>query len=83
MAFRPGKCLLPDIMRERKLEPYQVYTDEKIDMSRSQFSDYYTGRKKMSTGTLKLFAEYFGLPMDDIYVWIEIKPRKRSRHQTE
>lgn len=85
MAILPGKCLLPQLMEERNLRPYDVYTHPEIDMSRSQFSDYYTGRKKMSIGMCKLFANFFGVPMDDIYEWIQVASirKKGSRDDSE
>ncbi|MFC3797937.1 helix-turn-helix domain-containing protein [Cohnella sp. GCM10012308] len=66
---RPVKCRLPTLMRERGLEPHDVYANPRIDMTKQQFSSYYTGRQKMSLSTTKLFADFFGVPMDDIYTW--------------
>lgn len=76
---RPEKCRLPEILRERGLEPQDVYEDPEIDMTKQQFSSYYTSRQKMSLSTTKLFADYFGIPMDDLYTWKRDKTRKGSR----
>ncbi|WP_442951713.1 helix-turn-helix transcriptional regulator [Paenibacillus sp. GYB003] len=75
MAFRPGKCLLPEILRERKIDPPLFY--EKMGWSRQQYSAYCTGKRTMSVGTLKTVSEVFGLPMEDFYEWIEIPPSHR------
>jgi hypothetical protein len=70
MAFLPGKCLLSEILREKKIEPVTFYT--KIGWSKQQYSVYVTGKKKMSIGTLKTVANELELPMDDVYEWIEV-----------
>lgn len=66
---RPLKCLLPEIMRDRGLEPQDVYDHPDIKMSKQQFSAYYTGRKTMSIPTARVFGRFFGIPIDDLYLW--------------
>lgn len=83
LRVRPDKCRLPEILRERNLEPQDVYEDPEINMSKQQFSAYFTGRQKMSLSTTKLFADYFGIPMDEIYTWKYSKSRRGSRQKTE
>lgn len=73
MDFLPDKCLVPEILRERNIEPVTFYTD--MGWSKQQYNAYARNRTKMSAGTLKTVAEYFGLPMDDIYTWKKV-PRK-------
>lgn len=73
MAYLPGKCQLPRLLRERRIEPVDFYT--KLGWSKQQYSAYTTGVKKMSIGTLKTVANELGLPMDDIYTWL-FAPRK-------
>lgn len=68
MAYRPGKCLLPQILRERRIEPVDFYT--LIGWSKQQYSAYVNDRKKMSIGTLKTVANALELPMDDLYEWV-------------
>lgn len=75
MAYRPGKCLLPHILRERNLEPYDVYS--KIGMTKQQFSDYTTGRRIMSLKTAKTVADQLGIPIDDLYTWEYVPLRGR------
>lgn len=85
MPYRPGKSLLPKILRELGLDPVDVYSRESVDMSRHQFSDYYTGRKKMSAPTLYLFSIELGVPMESLCEWeyYEKPKRKRRRSSTE
>lgn len=80
MAFRPGKCLLHNILREKKLTP-QEFSDH-IGMTKQQLSDYATNRRKMSLSTAKTIAHALEIPIDDLYVWVK-EPRKRSRSNTE
>lgn len=82
MEFIPIRCRIPDLERERSLEPYQVY--EEIEMSKQQYSAYRTGRKIPSYATAKKIAEFFGVPMDDLHTWRKVTvSRKRGRHKTE
>lgn len=88
MPFRPGKSLLPIIMREKGLEPVDIYNRPTVQMSKQQFSDYYTSRTKMSAPTLKMFSVELGVPMESLCEWEyydpKPRPRKReSRQQTE
>lgn len=78
MAFRPGKCLLHSILRERKLTPQEF--SELSGFSKQQISDYANNRRKMSLSNAKTIAHYLGVPIDDLYEWIET-PRKRSRQK--
>lgn len=75
--YLPGKSRLPELMRQRNLEPVEVYDHPDIQMSKQQFSSYYTSRRKMSASIMKLFAEFFEVPMDDLCYWIKV-PSKRG-----
>lgn len=86
MPYRPGKCLLPEILRAKGLEPVDVYSRPTVKMSKQQFSDYYTGRSKMSAPTLKMFSKELGVPMDAFHEWIYYPPpekKPRSSHKPE
>jgi hypothetical protein len=67
MDYHPDICQVPKILRERNIEPRKFYED--MDWSKQQYNAYAKNRTYMSTGALKTVAEYFGLPMDDIYTW--------------
>lgn len=71
MDFLPDICQVPYILRERNIEPVTFYTD--MEWSKQQYNAYAKNRSYMSTGTVKTVAEYFGLPMDDIYTWKKVK----------
>lgn len=93
MPYRVVKCHLPEILKTKGLEPVDVYTRPTIAMSKQQFSDYYTGRTKMSAPTLKMFSMELGVPMESIQTWEYYPPpnpkpysnqrNRRRRHRTE
>lgn len=74
-SFRPGRCRLHAILRERRLTP-QEFVDL-IGMSKQQISHYATNVKVMSLGTAKTIAHYLEVPIDDLYEWI---PRNGAGH---
>lgn len=69
MAIHAGKCLLPQILRERKIDPVEFY--ESIGWSKQQYYVYTKRKRKMSIDTLKTVANALELPMDDLYEWTE------------
>ena len=77
MDFLPDKCQVPNILRDRNIEPVDFYTDPEINWSKQQYNAYAKNRTKMSPGKIKTCAEYFGLPMDDIYTW-KVKHSRRG-----
>lgn len=78
MAFRPSKCLLPQLLQERHIEPVEFYLD--MGWSKQQYHSYVKMKRVMSASTLKTVAEYLGVPMDDVYKWQEVgKGNKQSR----
>jgi hypothetical protein len=79
MDIRPGKCLLPQILRERKIEPVDFYTS--LGWVKQKYNAYANNRKKMSIGTLKTVADALQIPMDDVYVWVT--PRKGVGQEPE
>jgi len=74
MEYRPERCLLPELLRERKIDPVIFYIE--LGWSKQQYSAYVNHHRYMSAGTLKTVAEKLGLPMDDIYTWKAIPLRK-------
>lgn len=80
MAYRPGKCRLHHILREKKLTP-QEFVDL-TEYSKQEISDYATSRRKMSLSNAKTIATELGVPIDDLYEWVEVK-RKRRRQITK
>lgn len=81
MAFFPDKSLLPPLLRDKGLSPYDVYN--KLGISKQQFSDYYTGRRKMSLGTAKAVANVLGVTIDELYTWKETPPRQKGSKPPE
>ena len=81
MHFRPGKCLLPQLMRERKLTSKEL--SDKLGLTIQEVSDHAHRRKVMSLPKAKLYANFFGIPIDDLYEWETTPSRKRSRYNTE
>lgn len=69
MARRPGKCLLYSILKERNITPRE-YADIS-GMNLQQISAYHTGVRTMSLATAATIAGDFGIPIDDLYEWIE------------
>jgi len=77
MAFVPEKCRIPELIRERKMQAQELSLA--LGISKSQLSDYANMRKVMSIQTAKTIAEYFMVPIDDLYVWKETPSRNRDR----
>jgi hypothetical protein len=69
MAIKAGKCLLAQILKERKIDHIKFYTD--IGWSKQQYYVYSNKKRKMSIDTLKTVANALQLPMDDLYEWVE------------
>lgn len=79
MEFIPDKCRVPELLRERHIEPVEFYTDPRINWSKQQYYAYASGRRKMSASQMKKCGHYFGLPMDDIYTWKIVPSRRKSK----
>jgi hypothetical protein len=78
MPYRVVKCLLPEILLAKGLDPIDVYTRPTIKMSKQQFSDYYTGRSNMSAPTLKMFSTELKIPMEKFYEWEYYPPPSKD-----
>ncbi|WP_138756454.1 helix-turn-helix domain-containing protein [Paenibacillus sinopodophylli] len=70
MRYIPGRCLLRQLLREQRKA--QKWLCKETGISQSNMSDYVRGEKKMSANTMKTVAMALGVPMDDLYDWIEI-----------
>jgi len=66
---RAVKCLLPQILRERNIDHVEFY--ESIGWTKQLYYVYSKTKRKMSIDTLKTVANALGLPMDELYEWIE------------
>lgn len=80
MAYRPGKCLLHNILRENKLTPSEFA--DRTEYSKQQISDYVTGRRKMNLSNAKTIAALLGVPIDDLYEWVETKRVWKGKKQS-
>lgn len=82
MEFIPVKCRIPELEREKKVEPYQVY--EALEMSKQQYSAYRTNRRIPHLPNAMLIADYFGVPVEDLHVWKKVNvSRNRGRQNTD
>jgi transcriptional regulator with XRE-family HTH domain len=80
MAYRPGKCLLHNILREKRLTPQEL--SEQIGIPKQQLSNYANNRNKMNLANAKTIAHHLEIPIDDLYEWIKTT-RKRRRKNLE
>jgi DNA-binding XRE family transcriptional regulator len=69
MPYLPGKCLLPSILRKRRITAQELAGV--VGMSKQQISDYANNRFVMSLKTAKNIAHHLQIPIDDLYEWIE------------
>lgn len=69
MAYRPGKCQLPRLLKEKKLRLQDLA--DRIGMSKQQLSDYANNRSTMSLKNAKTIAAALKVKVDDLYEWIE------------
>jgi len=68
MRVTPGRCLLRQLLKEKKKT--QRWLHEQTGISESNLSDYASGRKIMGTITMKTIATVLEVPMDDLYEWV-------------
>ncbi|ULL14325.1 XRE family transcriptional regulator [Paenibacillus sp. H1-7] len=67
MAYRPDKCLLPSILKERRLSAREL--SFLTGISETAISDYSHNRRQMTLSTAKTIAEALEIPIDDLYTW--------------
>lgn len=69
MAFRAVRSRIPELMRERNLEPIDVYSD--LKMKKQQYSRYTNTTTIMSLPVAMMIADYFGVSIEELYDWEE------------
>ncbi|WP_096465990.1 helix-turn-helix transcriptional regulator [Aneurinibacillus soli] len=67
MAFRAGKCLLRQRLREAKMTQQDLA--HRMNKSRSQISQYVNGTRTMSLETARTIAHIVGCTMEQLYDW--------------
>lgn len=68
-SFQTGKCLLSLRLREAKMSQQELA--DKINMSKSQISQYASNTRRMSLDTAKTIAHALRLEkIDDLYEWV-------------
>ncbi|MDP4087125.1 MAG: helix-turn-helix transcriptional regulator [Bacillota bacterium] len=69
MAYRIGKCLLLDRLKEAEMTQSQLA--ERLKISRQQVNKWATNKQGMSMETAKRIASILGLECsDNLYEWI-------------
>lgn len=76
MALRPGRCLLPQILKRAGLT--QAELADRAGMSESTISHYVSKRRIMSLENAKNIADVLGVTIDELYQWEGIS-RRRGR----
>lgn len=69
MAYRVGRCLLKQVLKEKKMSQQELA--DKSAISRQRISDYANDRIKMSVETLKTVSVILRCDMHDLYEWQE------------
>lgn len=67
MELVPVRCRIPELLL--KIGKDQQWLADHSGKSKSQISDYCTGRQIMNLRTAALLASVMGCRIDDIYVW--------------
>lgn len=67
MRVTPGRCLLRQLLKEKKKT--QRWLHEVTGILESNLSDYASKRKVMGVTTMKTVATVLEIPMDDLYEW--------------
>ncbi len=62
-----GKCLLPELLYERKMT--QVDLETKTGIDRRQINSYIKGHRRMSLVNAKIIATALKCVIDDLYEW--------------
>lgn len=79
MAVKAGRCLLQLRLAEAGLTQQDIV--DRLNMTRSQVSDYAHNRRLMGLETAVSIAGVIGCRVEELYEWIPIPPsvRKRSK----
>lgn len=65
MLYEVGRCLLEDILENKRLE--RSYLTDKLHMSRQQINDYISRRRVMTLRTAKNIAEVLNVSIEELY----------------
>lgn len=75
MAYRMGRCLLPDYLDEIDMTPAEFA--RRLGVSRQQVDKWINNRQKMNMESAKNCAVLLDLEhADDLYEWIIIRNQK-------
>lgn len=74
MRVTPGRCLLRQLLKDRKKT--QRWLHESTGISESNLSDYASRRKIMGVVTMKTISTVLAVPMDDLYEWVTVDDRQ-------
>lgn len=70
MDFLPGKCLLPQLLLERRITPSELA--RALGITAQEVSNHSNKRSVMSLATAKRYAHFFKIPIDDLYEWTPV-----------
>lgn len=79
MGFRSSRCLLPYLLKERRLTARELA--EITGISETTISQYANNHMTMSLDTAKTIAEALMIPIDDLYTWTMVHPSVKSRRK--
>jgi DNA-binding Xre family transcriptional regulator len=65
MGYKPGRCLLDVILKQKRKT--QQWLSEDTGISKSQISDYVTNRRQMSLGNAMTIAKSLMCHIEDLY----------------
>lgn len=70
MAYRTGRCLLKQLLKERKMSQQELA--DKVKLPRQRISDYANMRtKKMDLDTARTISDALKCSIHDLYEWHE------------
>ena len=69
MAYRPGRCLLRQLLKERGKN--QQWLSEVTGIDKYRISYYANNRGLMHLATAKTIAVALDCSIDDLYLWVE------------
>lgn len=70
MAYKVGRCLLRDMLKEAKME--QTDLANRLNVTPPQINKYVNDKQGMSLQVAKNIAAIFNCHIDDLYEWIEV-----------
>lgn len=72
-----GECLLSDILSRSHMTQQELAN--RLGVTRQQIHYYCTNERVMSLPIAKNIAAILNCEIDDLYVWIRVKERKKRR----